>query len=331
MTLAVRAVEAGVVALALLLPIRLFAQRGFRRKLQAFPMLAWTFVLGIIAAISVVAASLLVAPGALHAMTGSVLAGAVFVGWRSRHSHGASRGLPPGSLAPLTTEPWTDIDFYARQAKRYGPVFKMSYGLEPMVCIAELPLGIGLLRDYEESLEAPPLPFNERIPHGFIRYMDAEARPGYRASLRQIFSRATVEESSERIRCLVRESLPSIVSPDDGARPTPLHLALYEIVFASMSDLFFGISPSFPEFRKWRRAFADADFRHATLAVPVRVTRALVAIESVVHARAAELGSDDVACPSCFLRNAVAHGHYLSWRQVCQAWRHLARFDKRPS
>ena len=64
----------------------------------------------------------------LLAITLACIALTVLAGerWRARPGYGTRRALPPGSLTLVPRGPWTDEKFFARQAQRYGPVFKMS-------------------------------------------------------------------------------------------------------------------------------------------------------------------------------------------------------------
>lgn len=88
-------------------------------------------------------------------------------GWRARPGYGRSRGLPPGSLALAPLDPWRDHLFYLKQAARYGPIFKMSNFIQPMVCVVGFKPALELLRTYDQFLGFQPLPFNRFIPRGF--------------------------------------------------------------------------------------------------------------------------------------------------------------------
>lgn len=270
-------------------PVRLIAERGFRRKLLAFPRPAGIMISGILATLCVVAIGIWRSPLLLHVGAVFVAVLALLLAFRGRTTYGRRRGLPPGSLSLMRAGPWRRHDFYETESARLGPVFKVSNVTQPTICVVDLALGISILKNQNESLRASPLPFNARVPGGFLRYMNADLRPAYRTLFRRAFSRQTVERCEATIQTIARSSLGDIVGTAELGGGTQLHDKIHDMVFRVMSCVFLGIHEGSLQFARLKRGFSKADFRRAALVPPWRVSAALREIEAIVVDRAASL------------------------------------------
>jgi hypothetical protein len=102
----------------------------------------------------------------------SGLAVAVLAFIRSRPNYGTGRGLPPGSLALISSlDSLSDPDFYLTAAARWGPVFKMSQFHRPVICVVDLKIGLEVLSREKDSLEPCQQSFQRYITPGNIEYM----------------------------------------------------------------------------------------------------------------------------------------------------------------
>jgi cytochrome P450 len=295
-----RAVEVAVLA-ALSWPLlRVGLCRAFRRRLGASPEVAIALggALGGYALVVVGVATF--APWLVRPL--AVVAAVVLLAgwWRARPRYGRARGLPPGSLALAPRGPWTDDQFYAKQAATYGPIFKTSHVVYPTVCIIGLPAARDLFRRHDAALDTPPARFSQFIRRGFLRYMDAADHRVYSAVLRTAVAETVVHACEPFIAGTVRAELLRLATAGSGAkRGVPAHEATSRIVFVVFMRLFFGIEPESADLRRLGVLYPIVDFRHAWRATRTRVLNALDEIVAIVRRRAVD---------GCFL-GEVARAH----------------------
>lgn len=143
--------------------------------------------------------------------------------WRARSRYGAGRGLPPGSLTLVPRGPWTDEKFFARQAQRHGPVFKMSQYFRPMICVMGPSEGLRLIRADSERLVSPEVPFSSKIPNGFIRFMTPANHRRYRPIFQAAMRRQVVSECMPDIVNILRRGLKVISGRSNASSGLGLH------------------------------------------------------------------------------------------------------------
>jgi hypothetical protein len=138
-TSAIETVVEALLLAALIGPLaRVGLSRPFRRKLRVFPRIGGILLALLIAFAALVSLAALFAPLLLRGLAVLGVVSIAFTWWRARPACGRSRGLPPGSLSLAPMDPWRDHRFYLEQSTRYGPVFKMSNYVQPMVCVVGL-------------------------------------------------------------------------------------------------------------------------------------------------------------------------------------------------
>ncbi len=250
---------------------RTLLTRGLRRKLLVFPRVAGTIL------VAAIAAAVSIGLAARYATAWRLLAAAgllaiVSEAWRSRPGFGRGRGLPPGSLTLAPLDPWVDPEFYAAQAARHGPVFKMSHLVSPQVCIVDLGMAREFLRRCDADLAVPPLPFDRFVPGGFIRYMRPEPHRARSADLRTAISPAVVAAGEPVVRGLMREALAELARVGDARHPRAV---LDSMVFRGAALLFFGFGPGSEAMVRLERLMGTIDYRRAFRTPPFRVRRAL--------------------------------------------------------
>ena len=162
-------------------------------------------------------------------------------GWRARPGFGAAKGLPPGSLARLPVRPWSDPEFYKRQATRYGSIFKMCQLWQPMICIVGLDRVNRLLLEHDQQLVAPPLPFSRFIEGGYLRYLPEETHAKYRRFFGMLFYSEVVTHAEPRIADAFARGLAAMadVSGRDGG--VPVRAPTMRMMFVAWAELFYGI------------------------------------------------------------------------------------------
>jgi cytochrome P450 len=225
--------------------------------------------------------------------------------WRTRPSFGIRSGLPPGSLYPLPERPWSDPEFYARQARRYGDVFKMCQFGRPMVCVVGLDRADRLLQRFDDRLEAPPLPFSRFIEGGYLRYLPEEIHARYRKLFYSVFHSNALTNAEPRIRAAFRRGFEQMVEDAGASGSIPIKKPILSMMFNAWSDLFYGIDEGHADFRRLQELFRVIDSRKARWAARGKVESALGEIESILKRRVTEFSPDELEDPSCFFAALV--------------------------
>ncbi|MEQ1909260.1 MAG: cytochrome P450, partial [Vicinamibacterales bacterium] len=250
--------------------------------------------LAAVAAVAVYAAEWL-RPAAILAT-----AAVVYLLWRARPNYGVASGLPPGSLQPLPVRPWSDAEFYAKQARRYGDIFKMSQFGRPMVCVLGLERANRLLLEHDDQLVAPPLAFSRFIEGGYLRYLPEQSHTQYRRIFRTLFHSQVLTNAEPRLASVFRDALRAMADESARAGEVVVKPAFMRMMFAAWSELFYGIDAKHPDFPRLIGLFKIIDARKARWSSRRRVGAALADIGSILRQRAEVLAA--VEAPSaCFL------------------------------
>lgn len=271
-----------LVLLAPAVPIlNLCRHRSFLRRLSLFPralLILAAVMLGYIVAIVVLAAFW---PRLLLFAAAVVLPPAIYLfAWRARPGFGRSKGLPPGRLVIAPTGPWKDYLYYLKQAEQHGSIFKMCHFVQPMVCIVGLPAGKEFLLLNDNNTVTPPMPFNNSIPEGFMRYMAPDLHRAYRDRMKRVFSdREFLDRKLDRVSHAFRQGLLQMAEREEPVNPAP-HIA--RMCFAIMAELFFGVSPGSERFERLRRCYSSIDYRTALTTSASSVEESLREIEKIV-------------------------------------------------
>jgi cytochrome P450 len=256
--------------------------KGLRRKLLAFPRILATLVGSGVVLFAVLVVALRSALF-FRCLAAVFLLAVVAEAWRSRPSYGRGRRLPPGSLALAPAGPWVDPDFLAKQARRHGPVFKMSNFTQPMVAIVDMELGRELLRRHDGSLAVPPLPFQRFVPGGFVRYLGPGPHRVRSAELRTAFSDDVVAAAEPCLAGLVSDGLAELVVREEA----PPSVALERTVLRGFAHLFFGLDPRSERCDGLLRQMRTIDYRRAWRNPASSVRRAVTAASSLILAEPA--------------------------------------------
>ena len=224
----------------------------------------------IIASVSAIVAATFVLPLIAIVAFGS-LGALIFDFNQRRESYGAKRGLPPGSLAFLSPDPWTNPHYYDMAAGRHGNIFKFRHFTLPAVGIRGIERIAEFLRAHHEDLLVPPAPFNEIVPSGFVRYMDGSEHDRIATALRSAMSPAVVARYSAQ---MTDESVSALQSLQSGA---PITNVAEKLTSRLMLLLFFGIEPSGQE--RLQSLFEQADYRSLSQTGEVK---ARLAVESII-------------------------------------------------
>jgi len=273
--------------LALTLPIlNLCRHRSFLRRLSLFPRALRILAAGVSGYTVLIVVLAFFWPRLLPIAAAVVLPAALYLFvWRARPGFGRSKGLPPGRLVIAPTGPWKDYLYYFKQAERHGSIFKMCHFVRPMVCIVGLPAGKEFLLLNDRNTVTPPMPFNDSIPEGFMRYMAPDRHHAYRDRMKRVFSdREFLDRKLDRVSHAFRQGLLQMAESEEPANPAP-HIA--QMCFAIMAELFFGVSPGSDRFERLCRCYSSIDYRNALTTSTSSVEESLREIEEIVLESAA--------------------------------------------
>lgn len=243
-------------------------------------------------------------PLLLHVVAGAALIVVAYEWWRARPDFGRARGLPPGSLARAPTGPARDQRFFERQIETHGPVFKMSHGLRPLVCIEGHRRGIELLRTHDATLRGAEMAFNKYIPQGFLRYMEPSAHGPYRKLFHAAFGPAAIDAHRPAIAEDVRRGLAAVAddcrrAPDGLTDPSE---GLRDMLFAIFAGIYFGIRPAEPRFAEMRAHYRIIDVRREVCPWNKRKDRATAAMFALLRARLEEMAAEPAESPPALMR-----------------------------
>ncbi len=253
------------------------------RFARAYPDLAVKLRAGFSLVALLLAIAYLFLPGLLWLPTTGAAVFILLERWRARASWGMRRGLPPGSLI-IFPDTWTDDRFYLEQAERHGPIFKTSNFLRPTACVVGLEQSIRVLREQEEMLETPFLPFSAFVPGGMLRYMREPRHSHYRAIFRRALASKTVQEFEPVFREGSKRTLDLICTDGSadktGVNPLPyLDRMMLELWF----QLFFAIERESAECRQLLELYPVIDIANPLKTSPWQIRKAVSDITAIVE------------------------------------------------
>jgi len=234
----------------------------------------------------------------------AVVAGCLLIAerWRARSGFRAAEGLPPGSLSLVPRGPWVDEKFYAKQADRHGPVFKMSQFFRPMVCVMGPGEGVDLFEQHADKLASPAVRFSSFIPKGYIRYMRRGDHSRYKPIFRAVFNRKVLQDCSMDFRATVTTEL-SRMAGASRAEPGGIHPSPFisDVTFRCMLRLFIGLSSDSPEFGRLSSLYERVQIGKASSKWRSEDREAANAIAAFIESRL----DYPAGLPSCFLREIL--------------------------
>ncbi len=259
------------VALLPLLPVaRLLLVPGVRQRFRGFPFLPVALAGSLVALAAVILAVVFLSPFLLVLAAG--FSGGCFVANAivRRPGYGRKRGLPPGSLSFLAPGPWSDPDFYKKQADRFGPVFKFPHFTVPAVGIVGLERIADFLRSHNEALFVPPAPFNDIVPGGFVRFLAGAAHTEMAGFMRSALAPEVVEHYTTQMAIEAESALVAV------AADAPLRESLDRMVCNVMMLLFLGLGAT--ETGALLKLYHVADYRRLHRAGKAQARRAVTEI-----------------------------------------------------
>jgi cytochrome P450 len=302
------------ILIALVAPeLRAASSSAYRR---VFPFDALRIGAGAVGYVAVVLGIAVWRPGWLPIPTMIAVVVIAYLIWRARPNYGVADRLPPGSLERLPVRPWSDPEFFKRQAARYGNVFKMSQFGQPMVCIVGLERANRLLRQYDEQLVAPPLPFSRFIEGGYLRYLPEETHARYRKFFRALFHSDVVRNAEPRLSAAFARGFDAMYEQSSQVGKARVREATMRAMFVAWAELFYGINEQHADFARLKELYHVVDIRRARWASHRRIDPALAEIEAIMRRRVSGLANDG-SPPCCFLVSlARAHPEALNDRTI---------------
>ena len=166
-----------------------------------------------------------------------VVVGAARYRWHARPNSGTKAALPPGTVS-IGSRAIHDPNHFFSNAERFGDVFKSNHFLEPQVCVMGMDRAARLFNEKEADLASVPLPFNQFIPGGLVRWKRDEQHDEYRRLFQYGFGQPLIRGNSALIDRAVSRMLESMAGSTDALHPLPY---IRHMVFELWVPLFFGI------------------------------------------------------------------------------------------
>lgn len=283
--------------------------------MRSFPDLLIGLHMFLVASAVIVAGMAIYAPDLLRLVTVICVMLSIAFWYRARIGYGTSKGLPPGSLSLIKTfQAITDPDFFQETTQRLGPVFKFSQFHRPAICVVGLNRGNELLKTHASALRTAPLPFNETIPGGFIRYMEPDSHRDYSHALRHAFDPRVIESCRGVFRRMIRTELGLMAELGVGEGVDPTN-GLKRISSTCLAYAFFGLRQDDTNFETLLARSDLVGTEVMTKPNEPRISKAFDDIESTITARLqvlkAKLGGVTPADRKCVLEyfssDDVAH------------------------
>ena len=291
----------GVLLSPMWVPATFFGVRGV--SLLARASLAIGLVLYAAAAVWITVAL----PAALGPLALVVLVGWALMTWRARPTAGRGRGLPPGSLGLRSSiRALSDYGFYAKQASRFGPVFKTSQYHQSVVCVVGLERCQRFMRDHRERLTSAPLPIDRHVTGGLLRYMESADHALYRRRLQSCMKARALTGCESFIEERTRIELEAVAeqcggNATGGVRP---YRAIDRLLFIVLGRIFFGIQPDDPATSELRRLYGIVDHRRLWRRAN-RTREGITGIVALVLNQAERLSRNGNEAPTSFLGQAI--------------------------
>jgi len=245
-------------------------------------------------------------PELLHVLALVALVALIFELWRSRKRYGTNNRLPPGSLTLVPRAPWSDHRFYQKQFMLHGPVFKMSHGFRPVVCVLGPERGLDLIRRHGDALGSRQMRFSRFIPRGFLRFMAPHVHTYYKPRFQAAFARTTLEKCHGSITQAIRSELAQMAeasahSMGKGIRLQP-HFS--NVLLAIFARTVLGIPSDSTTFAKLTNLYSQIDMQMLTYGSSSHVVKVANEIAEIIHKQGSSYKRmivKEETPPPCFL------------------------------
>jgi cytochrome P450 len=188
-------------------------------------------------------------PAARRPVTLVAAVGLLLAWWRARPGYGSRRGLPRGSLSVgRSLDAIHDRSFYRDEARRHGPIFKMSQFGRPVACVVGIQRARRVLVDQADRLSGATLPYNRFVPRGSLRYMarsdHRDVAPVFRAAL----ARMDISAAETDVREALRAGLERLVSHREACSGLRVRPRDYwgSLILPALAHTVFGLDPAHP-------------------------------------------------------------------------------------
>src|SRR4051812_38768799 len=215
---------------------------------------------------TVVAAVLVVAAFAVGVATGKWIAAivvvllfaveAVALAWRARPRRGHAQHWPLGDLGS-GADAMSRMNYFSSRAARYGPVFKTSFFGTPTCCVVDLEQGRKLLHEHADALGPPWGPYEQFVPGGSVRGVDADRSAPLRRTYARALTAGLVHSWEPAFARLTSSALDAMADDgESGVEPRPRVRAL---VLAAWTEVLFGIADDDPACAEAAALVGDLD------------------------------------------------------------------------
>ncbi len=147
---------------------------------------------------------------------------------------GITAKMPPGFLNPFERGMFRDQLFILKRAVLYGPIFKVFWSKQLMICIVSNEIGRRFLKIHQEDLQGVSIDLSRLFQPGIIRNMEGQSHHNCKQHLVRIFNSEIIENHESELSHFIASQLQAFSSGQD------LKAMLRQVVTGCMITLFFG-------------------------------------------------------------------------------------------
>ena len=147
--------------------------------------------------------------------------------------------------------PLEDPDYFAKRARREGPIFRFRLSFQNALCVADWQLARELLS--LPGLASPPLRFDRYLEGGAVRYAVGPPHAACRKSLQRALQPASIERCRPYFQTAVESGIQRLLAA------APLRSTLEELLQQALLGAFFAAAPSDPAYPQLVQLYARID------------------------------------------------------------------------
>lgn len=274
-----------VILFAAIIPLaRLYATKGFRRRLGSLSWFHVLIPLSLFGYLAFIVVLFIFFPILLRVAVIFALATYLCLLWFAHPKYGNAHGLPPGSLFPLPVGQWNDPRYYEKKFRQYGPIFKACDLHRPSVCLLGIEQTHKLLSEHADALSTPAASYNRFIPNGFLRFTQPALHQKYRPVFANVFAPELIR-ATEPFMCEMMNQEFARMAQASAENPRGIHPQEYleRMVRLVFFSLFFSIAPDSERFQHCEKLFAVIAPQNLARVSDARVQHTLAEIVALVQ------------------------------------------------
>lgn len=219
--------------------------------------------------------------------------------------------LPPGRLVPDDKEMFRNRMYLLEKAHLYGPIFKLIWQRQLMICIVGHARALQFLNAHAAKLVGDSVRLDALIPNGFLRNMNGDTHRQCRRQVQPLVQCDLIDEWDGELREAIRNDVSAYAKSSYGPAVTPLPLApaLRAMATDLLLTLFYGVTKGHPSFEKLETSYGKMGPDGLVWDIGPGQIEGFVELRATVEELMGELRDGEVKSPRrCVLSEAVQSG-----------------------